>query len=391
LRLTGKDKSVSINSHADLPLHTSLDIKAEAFSLGFGLCGIIRPQPPVHFDTYKNWLNLGLHAGMVYLATERGFTYRQDPTLLLPSCQSIIVVAAFYPENKPDPDPIRGNIAAYALSKDYHFTLIELLEQFQRRIVAVIGKPFHSAAYTDSAPILERDLAWGAGLGWVGKNANLISPRLGSFFLLAELFTDLLLEPDPPFLYDRCGSCTRCIQACPTKCILPDRTIDSNRCISYLTIENKGAIPAPLRPFMGQQVFGCDICQTVCPWNNKKPAQPLLASINACPELANPILTDELWLSEIGFKEKYKNTPLLRAKRRGYLRNVCVALGNAAQEQAVPALSAVLENEPEGLIRSHAAWALGQFHTRQSIDLLNQALHRENDPAVKEELLAALT
>jgi len=375
----------------DLPPNISQNIKAEALSLGLGLCGISRPEPPNHFDSFTTWLNLGLHAGMAYLATERSLAHRHAPTLLMPSCQSIIVLAAFYPEIKPDLSSAHGTIASYALARDYHFTLVELLEKLKQRITAVIGRSFQSAAYTDSAPILERDLANGTGLGWVGKNANLISTRLGSYFLLAELFTDLPLEPDAPLLQEHCGKCTRCIQACPTSCIRPDRTIDSNRCISYLTIEHKGAVPAQLRRFMGLNVFGCDICQSVCPWNTRQPGPSLTPLIDQRVELANPILVEELMLSETGFKEKYKSTPILRSKRRGYLRNVCIALGNSGQDQAVPALAAVLQSEPEGLIRAHAAWALGQFHSSYIVSLLNQSLLRETDPMVIAEIQAALS
>jgi len=382
---------VASASHPEFSLETGLRIKAEATSLGFRLCAITRPAPPYHFDIFKGWLNREFHAGMAYLSSERSLHFRANPAHLFPECRSILVLAAAYPEIKPAHDPALGIIASYALAKDYHLTLVEALKELHQHITAIIGRPFLSAAYTDSAPILERDLAWQSGMGWIGKNANLISPRIGSFFLLAELFTDLDLEPDPPPVGGHCGTCERCLQACPTACILPDRTIDSRRCISYLTIENKGSIPAPLRPLIGRRIFGCDICQAVCPWNTRHRDALTGGLLEARSDLANPALIEAMALSETGFKMKYRGTPIMRSKRSGFLRNVCVALGNSGDEQALPALSTALERDPEVLIRSHAAWALGQFSSKQARDALKAALLTEPDPGVKEEILAAVS
>ncbi|MBI3738943.1 MAG: tRNA epoxyqueuosine(34) reductase QueG, partial [Chloroflexi bacterium] len=226
-----------------------------------------------------------------------------------------------------------------------------------------VGHPVANRWYTDTGPILERDLAQRAGLGWIGKNTCLINPHLGSYFLLAEIFLDLELEPDPPFVTDQCGTCTRCIEACPTDCILDDRTIDAGRCISYLTIELKDDIPAELRPLMDDWVFGCDVCQMVCPWNRFAAPQGD-PSFHPHKNVRQPNLIQELELLPKDFNRKFKDSPVKRAKRRGYLRNVAVALGNKGTVQDIPALEkAVQDHEP--MVREHAAWAIQQIEQRE--------------------------
>jgi epoxyqueuosine reductase len=229
-----------------------------------------------------------------------------------------------------------------------------------------------------------------AGLGWIGKNTCLIDPHTGSYYLLGELFVNLALEPDAPFETDQCGSCHRCIEACPTDCILEDRAIDSRRCISYLTIENKGSIPLDLRPMLGNWVFGCDICQQVCPWNIRF-ARPEHATV-LDPQLDNarPDLIAELRLSPQGFNRKFKHSPVRRAKRRGYLRNVAVALGNKKSPDAVPALLITLQTEPEPLVRAHAAWALGQIGSQAARSGLKIGSLGEKDQQVQDEIADAL-
>jgi epoxyqueuosine reductase len=215
--------------------------------------------------------------------------------------------------------------------------------------------------YTDTGPILERDLAQRAGIGWIGKNTCLIHPQHGSYFLLSEIFLDLDLEPDPPFVTDHCGTCRRCIEACPTDCILPDRTIDATRCISYLTIELKGEIPVELRDKMGNWVFGCDICQRVCPWNR------FAGTGDAAFEEREtyPSLTEEMELSPQEFNRRFKGSPVKRAKRRGYLRNVAVALGNTGDRHALPVLQNALSDE-DGLVREHATWAIEKITAHET-------------------------
>ena len=236
-------------------------IKEKARQLGFILAGVTTPDPPPHYSTFENWLAHGHHGNMDYLATERSRLRRADPRQILPECQSILVLATPYspPVHAGDSGEAlgdRGKIAAYARGDDYHDVLPPRMKELVQFIEEQAGQPVKNRWYTDTGPLLERDLAQRAGIGWIGKNTCLIHPKHGSYFLLSEILLDLALEPDPPFVTDHCGTCTRCIEACPTDCILPDRTIDATRCISYLTIELKDGIPTELRHKVGSWVFG---------------------------------------------------------------------------------------------------------------------------------------
>jgi len=325
--------------------------------------GITTPATPPHVSAYENWLSLGRHGSMDYLANDRARTRRRDPGLILPECRAILMLGVRY----ADPGTLQldngtvpgGRVAAYAWGRDYHLVLPERLQELARFIEQLAGAAVPQRWYTDTGPILERDLAQRAGLGWIGKNTCLINPKQGSYFLLAEILVGIELEPDQPFTADRCGTCTRCIQACPTGCILPDRTLDARRCISYLTIENKGEIPPELRVPMGNWIFGCDICQMVCPWNRFS-AKEYDQALAAYPGRPNPDLRAELMLKPQDFNRKFKDSPIQRARRRGYLRNVAVALGNSGDPAGVPALERALQDN-EALIRSHAEWALKQY------------------------------
>ncbi len=342
-------------------------IKEEARRLGFALAGITTPEPPAHFDVFKRWIEAGRHGDMHYLATERSLQRRSDPRQILPECRSILVLAMRYPASRPPaPQPVAcGQIASYAWGEDYHLVLEERLQALADFITAQVGREVPYRYYTDTGPILERDLAQRAGLGWIGRNTCLIHPRYGSYFLLAEILLGIELAPDPPFSTDHCGRCTRCIEACPTQCILPNRTLDARRCISYLTIENKGEIPEELRPLVGNWVFGCDECQRVCPWNRfaDPDGHPALAA-NA--SRAYPILREELSLTAEGFAARFRRSPVKRAKRRGYLRNVVTALGNCGRAEDLPALERLLEEEQDPLIREHAAWAIRRIRQQLS-------------------------
>ena len=299
---------------------------------------------------------------MAYLADQEARARRADPRRILPECRSILALAVPYPDPSrlpADPDgPARprGRIAAYAWGRDYHRVLPERLAALAAFIEAQAGGPVPHRWYTDTGPLLERELAQRAGLGWIGKNTCLIHPKMGSYFLLAEILLGIELEPDPPFKTDQCGTCTRCIEACPTDCILPDRTIDARRCISFLTIENKGEIPAGLRPQMGGWVFGCDVCQEVCPWNGRSEAAPDPAFAPR-PGVPAPDLIAEIALTPHEFNRRFKDSPVQRPHRRGYLRNVAVALGNSGDPSAVPALTDALQDE-DPLVREHARRAL---------------------------------
>ena len=299
---------------------------------------------------------------MHYLADDRSRTRRADPRLILPECKSILVLAAPYADpksaeasDKTDPGP-SGRVAAYAWGDDYHNVFPAKLQQLVAFIEEQVGHPVPNRYYTDTGPILERDLAQRAGLGWIGKNTCLINPKHGSYFLLAEILLGLELEPDSPLTTDHCGTCTRCIEACPTQCILPDRTLDARRCISYLTIELKDDIPEEMRPLLDEWIFGCDVCQMVCPWN-RFAMQTVDEAFSPRQDVPRPILIHELELTPEAFNRKFKNSPIKRAKRRGYLRNVAVAAGNSGDEKTIPALEkAGKDNEP--LVREHADWAL---------------------------------
>ncbi len=334
-------------------------IKDEAHCLGFALTGITKPEPPPHWQAYEHWLTMGRHGSMDYLNDPR----RVDPRLVMPECCSILMLAMSYPGpiSSAQSTSLRmaGRVAAYAWGRDYHLVLPERMKLLTSFIETQVGRSVPHRWYTDTGPLLERGLAQRAGLGWIGKNTCLIHPKTGSYFLLAEILLGIELEPDTPFSADRCGTCTRCITACPTGCILPDRTLDARRCLSYLTIENKNEIPTDLRPKLGNRIFGCDTCQEVCPWN-RFANQEHDPDFNPRAGVPNPDLVAELALKPQEFNWKFKDNPVLRSKRRGYLRNVAVALGNSGDPAAFQALErAVQDIEP--LVREHAVWARDQI------------------------------
>jgi epoxyqueuosine reductase len=308
----------------------------------------------------------------------------------VPWAVSVVSVAMNYftPHERPkNPDGARGWISRYAWGDDYHDLIRERLDKLLDEIRALSAAPVQGRAFVDSGPVLERGLAGVAGIGWIGKNTQLISPKKGSWFFLGELFLDLELAYDRP-MRDRCGRCQLCLDACPTGAFTGPYILDARRCISYLTIELKGAMPRHLRPLVGNHIFGCDICQEVCPYNVKAEASEEAAfaprtGLNA-PELI-PLLS----LGEEEFRRRFKRSPLLRAKRRGFLRNVAVALGNLRNPAAVPALAAAL-NDSEPLVRAHAAWALGRIATREAAEALTYRLAAEGDAAVREEIELAL-
>lgn len=365
-------------------------VEAEARRLGFDLFGVTTPDPPPHWSVFAAWLAEGRHGAMAYLAAEQAQVRRADPRQVLPGCRSIVVLARRY--EPPVGQPVEeaspaGRIAAYARDEDYHDSIGEQLERLVNFIESRVGGPVPNRRYVDTGPVLERDLAQRAGLGWIGKNTCLIHPRLGSYFFLAEIFLGIELSFDQPFVFDRCGVCTRCLDACPTGCILPDRTIDARRCISYLTIELKEEIPADLRSNIGGWVFGCDICQQVCPWNRRVNASGDAGDPQALPASD---LARELSLSPEEFNRKYKGRSMKRAKRRGYLRNIAVVLGNLGDAGALPALAHSLSRDPEPLVRAHAAWALGNLRQEAAFNILMDALAHETDPGVRREIENAL-
>jgi epoxyqueuosine reductase len=334
------------------------DIKDKARQLGFILAGVTSCTPPAHYPIFEEWLNKGFHGAMNYLAEERSRTRRADPKQILPECKSILVLALPYLNLEGRMQNAEFQIAAYALGEDYHEVIPPRLKLMVEFIEEQIGYPIPNRYYTDTGPILERELAQRAGLGWVGKNSMLINPKAGSTFFLTEILLGLDIEPDAPLITDHCGTCTRCLSACPTQAILPDRTLDARRCISYLTIENKGDIPEELRPLMQNWIFGCDICQMVCPWNR------FSAPADSAFEPLAESQTSNLILSSVEFNQRFKNSPIKRAKRRGYLRNLAVAIGNSGNKDDLSLLEQAAQDD-EPLIREHAKWAMEEMRNKK--------------------------
>jgi epoxyqueuosine reductase len=366
-------------------------VKREAGRLGFTLVGVTDPDPPAHLDVFERWLDTGRHGEMAYLATARSRERRSDPRRILPECESILIVGVNCRAEASPTEERRARIAAYAQGEDYHTVLVDRLQSlvdFIRHETRRKDLPYR--IYADTGPILERELAQRAGLGWIGKNTCLINPQRGSYFLLAEVLLGVRLVPDSPFSTDRCGSCTRCIQACPTSCILPDRTLDATRCISYLTIEARGTIPRDLRPSIGDWIFGCDICQEVCPWNVRFGLPTSDPAFQRRPTLADPRPEPFLELQAENWKEVIGAPALERPKRRGLVRNASIVAGNQGLHDAVDPLHRILLDDDDPITRSHAAWALGRISSPEAREALLSARSSEPDVEVVTEIDAAL-
>jgi epoxyqueuosine reductase len=275
------------------------------------------------------------------------------------------------------------------MGQDYHDVLSQRLQELVRFISKLTGKSISHRVYTDTGPLLERELAQRAGLGWIGKNSCLIHPKMGSYLFLGEILLGLDLDIDPPFDTDRCGSCTRCIEACPTGCILPNRTLDARQCISYLTIEHKGLIPYELRECIGEWVFGCDICQQVCPWNHRFARESQEPSFQPISFLTQASLHDFLSLEQDSFRESFRGSPFKRPKWHGILRNASIVAGNSLDPRYIPDLGGLLLDNPEPIVRSHAAWALGCIGGNEVGKILAEASLGERDPQVLAELALA--
>ena len=337
-------------------------IQQRALELGFDDCRFTTAQAPPHAGTLEVWLAAGQHGEMGWLA--RNVEKRLDPQRVLPGARTIITLATSYaaPTTTETGTAGSGIVARYARHSDYHDVLGKGLKALNEFLIQLGGADTRALWYVDSGPLLERDLAQRAGLGFAGKHTNLISRRLGNWFFLSEIITTLELPPDPPE-HNHCGTCTRCLAACPTQAITAPFQLDARRCISYLTIELKGSIPVELRPAIGNRIYGCDDCLAVCPWNRFAKTGRLMQA-HARPDLDQPDLLELLRLDDPGFKARFAGTPILRTKRRGLLRNVCVALGNTGTAAALPALDqATSDSEP--LIAEHAQWAIGQIVARR--------------------------
>ncbi len=350
-------------------------IKEKAYDLGFDLIGIAPADLALHAQAYRRWLEQGYAAGMQWLA--RDPHRREDPRRVAPGAQSVVVVGLSYfvldPPGELWHDPARGRIARYAWGLDYHDIILPRLRRLGRFIEQETGRTLNQRAYVDTGPILERDFAAQAGLGFTGKNSMLINPRRGSYLFLGEILTGVELEYDAPALdggagchfgppgqskrVATCGRCARCLEICPSHAFPAPYILDSNLCLSYLTIELKGPIPLQLRPLLGNWIFGCDACQEICPWVRRYSQPTGQSFLSYDPETAAPRLVDLMALDEAAFRARFKGSPIKRVKRRGLLRNVAVALGNWGSPQALPVLEQALA-DPEPLIREHAAWAI---------------------------------
>ncbi|MCC7262222.1 MAG: tRNA epoxyqueuosine(34) reductase QueG [Candidatus Latescibacteria bacterium] len=360
-------------------------IRVRAGELGFGLVGFAPADPLEGAAYYARWVALGYAGQMGYL--ERNVEKRADPRQLLPGARSVVCVGMqYFQESAPKTSSLAGRISCYARGEDYHELIADRLAQLLDFVQAEAGTEVAGRAYVDTAPVLERELARRAGLGWWGKNTCLIAGKAGSYFFLGELLLDLGLDYDQPAT-DHCGTCTRCLDACPTQAFPAPYVLDARRCISYLTIELKVDIPEDLRAGMGDWIFGCDICQQVCPWNRR--ALPAAEPAFGGPDRDNPSLPELLALDQEGFADRFRHSPLKRAKRRGLLRNAAVALGNSGDLRAVPALVRALA-DVEPLVRAHATWALGRLGGLEARAALEAALATETDTQVVGELTAAL-
>ena len=347
-----------MNSSASTSNRLAAEVKARACDLGFDLVGVTTAQPPAHAMQFRQWLASGFHGEMGYMA--RNAEKRVDPVKILADARSVVVVGLNYYSESPRKctPPANGRIARYAWGRrDYHDVMGEKLRRLAADIDQCGGPGTRSIWYVDTGPILERDLAQRAGIGFIGKHTNLISRRLGNWILLGEVLTNLDLASDTPER-EYCGTCRRCVDVCPTRAIVAPYQLDARLCISYLTIELKGPIPVELRPLIGDHLFGCDDCLEVCPWNRFAKLSP----VREFQRREMPPLAEFLSWDEKQFRDFFRGTPILRIKRRGFLRNVCVVLGNVGDRSVLPSLErASLDAEP--LVREHAAWAIERIRT----------------------------
>jgi epoxyqueuosine reductase len=378
------------------PQEISERIRSRAREMGFGAVGFAPVRPSDYGDAYARWIAEGMHGEMAYLAREDAVAKRRDPAVLVPGARSAVVVALEYFNADAQPetaaDPSRGIVARYARNHDYHELMKERLIALQDWINDEL-LPVQGRAYVDTGAVLERELAQRAGLGWYGRNTMLIQPRRGSYWFLGVILLDVELAYDAPFQKEHCGTCSACVDACPTGALLGrDETgaprMDARRCISYLTIELRGPIPRDLRPLIGNRIYGCDICAEVCPWNSFATPSSEEAFL-AREGLDGPSLIEWMTMTQEEFSARFKGSPIKRAKRRGLLRNVAVALGNWGSPEAVPALAIAL-NDEEPLVRGHAAWALGRIGTEAARQALAGRAEVEGDAWVREEIAAAL-
>lgn len=364
-------------------------IKRLAREVGFDLAGIAPAVTPSGYHSFLDWLNQGYAGEMSYL--ERRKEAYEHPRYVMSSVRSVLMLTLNYQtETPPEVTGTEARVSRYAWgTTDYHKVIRKKLKQLSR-LIHEQYPDCETRGVVDTAPLLERDFAQLAGLGWIGKNTLLLNKREGSWFFLAGLLLSDELEYDEPQQTSHCGTCTRCLEACPTDAFVEAGTLDARKCISYLTIELRDQpIPAELRPGMQDWMFGCDVCQDVCPWNRKAPisGEPAFQPV----ETFTPVDACELLtLDEAAFQERFQSTPMSRARRAGLLRNAAIVLGNRGDQSAVPALLGVL-NDDEPLIRGATAWALGRLGAPTTVEMLQTRLEIETETDVIEELKQALS
>jgi len=359
-------------------------LKNKALDIGFDLVGISPAGEFPENQYYKEWISNGYHAGMGYM--EKNQERRKDVRKVVSGAKSVISCAVNYNTDMPYStqlnDKNRGWISRYAWADDYHYRIKDMIGELGKYLEEVSESELNYRAYVDTGPVLERVYAKYAGIGWTGKNTCIINQEIGSWLFLSELITDIELDYDSP-VADRCGNCTMCIDACPTDAIREPYILDSNRCISYLTIENKGEIPPEKREGVENNIFGCDICQDVCPWNRKAGTGD--SDFLPRPGFFAPNPGELVVLDQEQFSKLFSKSPVKRAKRRGLLRNVLVAMGNSGNRDYIGNVSQCLYDE-EPLVRSHAVWALWKLEGIECFDKLSEILSTETDSAVLNEI-----
>ncbi len=357
-------------------------IRGAAVENGFSACGFSNAVSLPAISLLEQWISSERHGFMDYL--ERDQDLRVDPGSLLAGAATVVVLAL--PCAAPPPPPIdwrfslKGRIASYAAGEDYHHAMGRKLESFTEQLQRLA--PGDLRWQVDAGPLLEKDFARRAGLGWFGHNTNILTREAGSWVMLGVVITTALIEPDPPFQADHCGSCRACLPSCPTGALDNGPTIQADRCISYLTIELRGPLPLHLRPLVDNWVFGCDLCQLACPWG------PALRAEDSLGEFLYPSLIELLKLSEDDFRDRYRGSAVLRAKRRGLARNAAVALGNSGNKAAVGPLAVALASDRDELVRAHSAWALGQLQSGEARAALNRSAKTQAAPVQAEIELA---
>lgn len=373
-------------------------LKARALALGFDAVGVAGVSALEAQGHYEVWLAAGRHGDMHWLASDKHRARRQHPELLVRDIRSVLCVALCYPpERESARDHRLGRIARYAAGEDYHAVMRDKLYELECWIRTELFPGSGSLWYSDTGAILERGWAERAGLGWIGKHSGLLSRSLGSWFLLGEVLMDRELESDAPLATEHCGTCTRCIDVCPTQAIVAPYQVDARLCLSYLTIEHKGSIPRALRRSIGDWIFGCDLCQEVCPWNRFAPAARE-ARLHA-RALEGWTLEQFLDLDEPTFRALFADSPIRRADREGFVRNVCIALGNRRDHRAGAALARRLSGDAAAVVREHAAWALGEILAGETLEsdaraafcaALTHACEQDPAPEVRAEAALAL-